>query len=754
MRYLARLSLVLVAIGVATLGAASEPVSDSRGPVAPSTEKMYQRLEAIIQATDPMDNSFMNTARVKVYRQRITGVRNPTEFLTVQFQLIEELLRVGDVAAALSEMGKLEEFTKANGSLVSTKNKGLIRMLQAIAYLRQGEQDNCLLNHNADSCLFPVQGGGVHRDQRGSRAAIGVLMGHLDRSLGDLKAQWLLNVAHMTVGEYPDKVPAKWLIDPKYLASDYDLKRFPDIADKTGLSRYGLAGGAIAEDFDGDGFLDLMVSSWDLRGQLQFFHNNADGTFTERTKQAGLMGEIGGLNIMQTDFNNDGHPDVLILRGAWMGVAGHYPNSLLRNNGNGTFTDVTEEAGLLSFHPTQTAAWFDYNGDGWLDLFIGNESNPKDPHPNELYRNNGNGTFTECAKETGLDQTGFVKGVAAGDFNNDGRIDLYLSHRGNPNRLFRNDGPAGDGAAKGKWKFTDVSAKAGVSTQVDSFPTWFMDYDNDGWLDIVVTGYSLKNIGDIAADYLGLPNESEKARLYRNNRDGTFADVSKEARLFKLIHAMGSNFGDLDNDGWLDLYFGTGDPDFATLIPNRMFRNAEGKFFQEVTTSGGFGHLQKGHAVSFADFDNDGDQDIYEVMGGAYEADLAHSVLYENPGQGNHWLTLKVEGVKSNRPALGARIKVLVQTETGDRTIYKAVSTGGSFGSSPFRQEIGLGQAKAIRSVEIFWPTTGQTQRLTGLAMDRFYNVKEGDTQAVEFKLKTFKLGGAVAKHDHHAHGK
>ena len=168
---------------------------------------------------------------------------------------------------------------------------------------------------------------------------------------------------------------------------------------------------------------------------------------------------------------------------------------------------------------------------------------------------------------------------------------------------------------------------------------------------------------------------------------------------------MGANFGDLDNDGWLDFYLGTGDPSLSTLIPNRMFRNADGKFFQDVTTSGGFGHIQKGHGISFADFDNDGDQDIYEVMGGAYAGDNYRNVLFLNPGHGNHWITLKLEGIRSNRAAMGARIRVTVQTAQGERSIYKTVSTGGSFGASPLRQEIGLGQAKAIRSVEIFWPT-------------------------------------------------
>lgn len=167
-----------------------------------------------------------------------------------------------------------------------------------------------------------------------------------------------------------------------------------------------------------------MASAWGLDGQLRLFLNGGDGTFTEVTAAAGLTGIVSGLNIQQTDYNNDGWTDAWILRGGWLAKAGRMPNSLLRNNGDGTFTDVTEEAGLLSLRPTQTSVWFDYDGDGHLDMFIGNEStDPNDPDPCELYRNNGNGTFTECAVASGLAIRRFVKGwPAPTTIATDGRI--------------------------------------------------------------------------------------------------------------------------------------------------------------------------------------------------------------------------------------------------------------------------------------------------------------------------------------------
>jgi hypothetical protein len=196
---------------------------------------------------------------------------------------------------------------------------------------------------------------------------------------------------------------------------------------------------------------------------------------------------------------------------------------------------------------------------------------------------------------------------------------------------------------------------------------------------------------------------------------------------------MGLGFGDLDNDGYLDCYFGTGTPDYEALLPNRMFRNDRGQRFQDVTASGGFGQLQKGHAISFADFNRDGNEDVFEVLGGAVPGDTYPSVLLENPGHANHWLGVRLEGVKSNRSAIGARIRV----ELSDRVIYRTVNSGASFGDTPFEQHIGLGPARAIEKIDIQWPA-GSKQILTGLDVDRVYRLREGDTHATVLDIKPF----------------
>lgn len=748
--YVSRCAVLLILAGSTMAGTAQTVASNdvfcATPPPAqhiqsPATLKMMERLDQLLKATNPQDSAFLNAELIPLLQERIIGSTNKMEVVDLKAQLAIQMARANRSEDALAELVYLAQYVQTNRIHLKPENRHFLRLQQAIALIRLGEQENCLINHTIDSCLLPIRGEGVHREQRGSRGAIQVLTNHLNVAPQDLSARWLLNIAYMTVGEYPQDVPSKWLIDPKAFESQYPLPRFPDVSDATGVAVDELAGGVITDDFDGDGLIDIMNSSWGLKGQLRFFHNMGNGRFEDRTQVAGLMGVTSGLNLIQTDYNNDGHTDVFILRGAWLGKAGHHPNSLLRNNGNGTFDDVTEEVGLLSYHPTQAARWFDFDGDGWLDLFIGNESMGTEVHPCELYRNNGNGTFTECAKEMGVDVVAFVKGVGVGDFNNDGRPDLYLSCRDQLNKLFRNDGPvAKDGAARPNWRFTDVTATAGVGEPQHSFPTWFWDYDNDGWEDIMVTGYAIREVGDIAADYMGLPSQGERARLFRNKGDGTFEDVSKQAGMYRIIHAMGANFGDLDNDGWLDAYFGTGDPDLMTLIPNVMLRNNGGKNFQDVTTAGGFGHLQKGHAVAFADFDNDGDQDIYADMGGAYTGDRYRNALFMNPGTTNHWIGFKLEGKRSNRAAIGARIKVTVETPAGPRTIYKTVGSGGSFGASPLRQHIGLADATAVKEVEIFWPTTGETQKVEGLKMDSLYRIRESNSHIALWELRRFEL--------------
>ena len=606
-----------------------------------------------------------------------------------------------------------------------------------IAYMRRGETRNCCQRNSPDSCLLPIKGSGIHKNQEDSKQAIKYFEEVLQKTPKDsthhLKAKWLLNIMYMTIDGHPDKVPKEYLIQPSVFESDEEFPKFVNVASKFGLDTFDLAGGAIVDDFTGDGYLDIVVSTMDLNGQMHFFHNKRDGTFIDRTDEANLKGLGGGLNMLHADYDNDGDLDILILRGAWMDKDGKIPNSLLKNNGEGRFTDVTFDAGLGEVHyPTQTAAWGDYDNDGDLDIYIGNESLHVKA-PCQLFRNNDDGTFTDVAKEAGVLNMSYTKGVSWGDYNDDGFPDLYISNFGFANRLFRNNG---DGT------FADVAQQIGVTGPKKSFPAWFWDFNNDGVLDVYVSSYEwdLGNLKAVVTSRLGLPTDYEQAHLYQGDGKGGFEEVAKAQNLTQLTLPMGVNFGDLDNDGYLDFYLGTGYPDYEALMPNVMYRNRGGTGFSDVTSAGGFGQLQKGHGIAFADLDNDGDQDVFQQMGGFFPGDKFYNALFENPGFGNHWISIKLIGVRSNRSAIGARIHLQVTENGKQRSIYKHVNSGGSFGANPLRQTIGIGKARKIEMLEVYWPTTKQTQTFRDLPVDRFIQITEGTDQYKPLELKKFKL--------------
>jgi tetratricopeptide (TPR) repeat protein len=670
-----------------------------------TAEKNYQNPE----------NLFSPEAVVK-YTDSVINNSSGEDLITkARYQKANAFLELGEEQKAIDIYNDL--LTKTKGDLDLRQS---ILKDRAITYLRLGERMNCINMHNAESCIYPISTRGVHQDKTPSEKAIETYKKILLDNPGDLESRWLLNIAYMTTGGYPDQVPPQYLLKVKNDDSMHLVKPFIDVAANVGLNYKCQAGGNIVDDFNNDGYPDIVLSSWSLSEPMKYYRNNGNGTFTDLSDSSGLGYLTGGLNMMQTDYNNDGFKDIFVLRGGWKGKFGKTPNSLLRNNGDGTFTDVTKEAGLLSFHPTQTATWADFNNDGWLDVFIGNETTPgEEAHPCELYINNKNGTFTEVAAKAGCAIKLFVKGVTSGDYNNDGRTDIFISTLNGIKILLKNETVKG-----GPVKFEDASKEAGVSRNLSrSFPTWFFDYDNDGWLDILVCGYEFtRSLASYAgAEALGtFVNDGGQIYLFRNKHDGTFEDVSAKVGLNKIAFAMGSNFGDIDNDGYLDFYFGTGNPSFKSAVPNKLFKNINGISFLDVTTSARVGNLQKGHGVAFADLDNDGNEDIYIKMGGAYVGDAYENSLYLNPGQNNnHWINILLEGTVSNKVAIGAKIKVSFKENNIERSVYRDVNSGGSFGSNPLQQHIGVGQAAILSKIEITWPVTGKTQVFKNIPVDK-----------------------------------
>jgi hypothetical protein len=646
----------------------------------------------------------MNTQRAELFRQKLIKEKDPTRRLDYYFQYSNECLNAGNTDEAIGVMSQVINAMKLTWETLTADQKPLFDLL-AISYMRKGELENCAANHNAQSCIIPIQGGGIHKLPTGSQNAIEIYKMILTKFPDDLQSRYLLNIAYMTLGKYPDSVPRQWLIASDVFKQNSSSIVLKDIASKKGVDMNGISGGCVLEDLDNDGLLDIMATSYGLNDQIRYMRQQKDGVFKTETAASGLVGITGGLNMVHADYNNDGFADFVILRGGWWGKNAKFPLSLIRNNGNNSFEDITLEAGLYSPYPTQSAAWGDFNNDGWIDLFVAHEN-----YPCQLFINN-KGKFKDIAPKLGLNLTTFAKGCVWGDINNDGFPDLYLSALGAPNKLWLNK----PGKLPGERIFEDISKSAGVEEPMYSFPTWFFDFDNDGWLDLFVSGYDTRRFsqvgGDAARDMLGMPPLGELPRLYHNNGNNTFTDVSAAYGVNHVNYAMGSNFGDIDNDGWLDYYLGTGAPEYTSIVPNKFYRNVGGKKFEDITYVTNTGHIQKGHGVAFADIDNDGDQDIYEVMGGAVEGDRFRNVLFENSStNGNNWLQLRLEGAASNRSAIGAKVRIKVKMADGTfQQLYRTVGTGGSFGSSPLRVETGLGKAAAVEEIEIRWPNAMQS---------------------------------------------
>ncbi len=649
------------------------------------------------------------------------------EFVAANARLGGALSFTDDMAGAIRAFGAISARLEADRQAPRERRAMALEAL-GLLHLRRGELDNCVMHHDREMCLFPLSRNAVHRTGDGARQAFEHFSRYLELDPESLEVRWLLNVAAMTAGRYPEGVPDRFRIGPEAFASAEDPGRFWDVAAAAGFTRVDNAGGTIADDFDGDGLIDVVLSSRDPCEPLRLYRNRGDGTFQDVSERASLLGQLGGLNVVQTDYDNDGRPDIFVMRGGWETPI---RNSLLHNDGGLHFTDVTRRAGLGGPpQRTHSAAWADFDGDGWLDVFLGHELSWS-----QLMRNRGDGTFEDVSERAGIRFRSLTKAVVAGDVDNDGWPDLYVSNFGEPNLLYHN---------LGHGRFEEAARARGVSEPYFSFTTWFFDYDNDGWLDLLVAT-DAPTVEDQPREYLGLPQKGETLRVYHNRGDGSFEDATAALGLARVIPTMGANFGDIDDDGWLDFYLGTGAPSYATLMPNRMFRNHAGHGFVDVTQSTGTGHLQKGHGVAFADFDDDGDLDVFASLGGAFLGDKYQDALFENPGHAAHWVSLRLVGRTTNRAAIGARLRLVLDEGGRETQRTRSVTSGGSFGASPLMQHVGIGPSARLKRIEIDWPGAKTPQVLTGVPLDSWLEATEGEPGFRKLSRKRFRLGGSAA---------
>jgi tetratricopeptide (TPR) repeat protein len=458
---------------------------------------------------------------------------------------------------------------------------------------------------------------------------------------------WLW-LSSRSLGGYPDSVPAQYQMEMKVGYAPASV-RFEDIADKIGLDKTSAGRGTAIFDYNNDGLLDIVFTA--AHGGCSLYRNNGDGTFTDVSVSSGLDQCVNGFIVTAGDYDNDGFVDLFVTRmGFYVGEC-----VLYHNNGDGTFTDVTAEAGVQSWGPGFTASWVDYDCDGYLDLFVANNLGGLFDRriPNRLFHNNGDGTFTEVTEAAGLHTIFPTFGSAWGDYNNDGYPDLFLSASLGRPQLFRNNG---DGT------FTEVGIEAGLTDFVVGSTCFWCDYDNDGWLDIVQFAWSdHEDVVYTMRNGHG-PKDGSPMRVYHNNRDGTFSLRSRELGIDGCWGTMSGNFADFNNDGNLDFMLGNGSPRMDRLEPFILLES-DGQKYDNVTFSSGLPFAGKSHGTNCADLFGDGRMSIIIAAGGAYPGDLLTASVYCPKERTGNYLNVRLVGVKSNRDAIGARI-TLISGET------------------------------------------------------------------------------------------
>lgn len=530
------------------------------------------------------------------------------------------------------------------------------------------------------------------------------------------------------------------------------LPRLVDITKSTGIKfdhlsspkqKYiveSMSGGVAIIDYNRDGWPDIFFTNapsvdMALKGEKArsaLYRNNGDGTFTDVTEKAGVATPCWAMGAVVGDYNNDGWPDLLVT--CFGGVV------LYRNNGDGTFTDVTKQAGLASDHLWATGAAFgDYNNDGWADLFVSHyvaldlkdlptfgskvtcqyhgiavQCGPRGlkGSPDNLYRNNGNGTFTDVSQQAGVEDAQGLDGLTAvwTDFNNDGRLDLFVANDGEPNYLYRNNG---DGT------FTDIAYNAGVAVNQDGAEQANMglaigDYNHTGRFSIAITHFN-----------------AEYAALFRNDGNMNFTDVSYAsgiARSTTPYVGWGDGWVDFDNDGWPDFFMVNGhvypqvdSADIGTKYrePKLLFLNEHNGKFKDISKLVGpaIQEPQVSRGMAMADLFNNGKIDfvVENLVGGPM-------ILAPEGGPPNHWISFQLTGAKCNRLALNAR----VIATAGELVQMGEVLSGGSYLSqNDLRLHFGLGNRKTVDKVEVLWPD-GAKQEFANVAADRFYEITEG----------------------------
>jgi enediyne biosynthesis protein E4 len=468
-------------------------------------------------------------------------------------------------------------------------------------------------------------------------------------------------------------------------------------------------------DYDGDGFIDIITLGHvqNLTGSIsQLWHNNGDGTFTDVTFQAGMDHSNGDAHgAVWADYDNDGLLDLFVAKGTMKTNAIDY-DELWKNNGDGTFTNIAHSAGVESLgHRNRGAAAIDYNTDSFLDIFDTSFQRPTGGGENLFYRSNGDLTFTDVAAAAGLQRPDIQNRTCAwADYDGDGLLDVFITQS---DALYKNNG---DGT------FTDVTDAAGIIHNSDDVQaSAWGDYDADGYPDLYVTRGVESSQGEDGEGALGsqVPDAQVPNILYHNNGDGTFTDVTIQTGTSNVAGALGVTWEDYNNDGNLDLYIVNSKP---PLLDNRLFRNNGDGTFTDMASQAGVGAKIPGNGrgsdATFGDYDNDGFPDLMVDNGGG--TSVGWYMLFHNNGNGNSWLKVVLRGTRSNRSGIGAKLRLVA----GGKTQYREYTGQHYMGQNYIPIHFGLGQATSVGSLTIQWPS-GTRQKLTNIAANQTITVVE-----------------------------
>ena len=523
------------------------------------------------------------------------------------------------------------------------------------------------------------------------------------------RSQLILWLAAQKAGGYAPDVPAEMRMQLRSGQQPTNLA-LVDVAAKIGLDKTSGGRGTAVFDYDGDGYLDVLVAA--AHGGCTLYKNNGDGTFTDASISSGMDACLTAFVLTVGDYDNDGVPDVFVTRNGFFSGA----CSLYHNNGDGTFTDVTAKSGIKDWGPAFTASWVDYDCDGKLDLFVAYNLGSlfERKTRNRLFRNNGDGTFTDVTDAAGITSEWPTIGHAWGDYDNDGRPDLFVSNSLGRSQLFHNNG---DGT------FSDVSREAGIDSYGLGSICYFIDIDNDGWLDLVQNLWSDSEDVIHTMQHGQGPPDGQPIKVWRNNRDGTFSLRSRELGITGCWGSMSGNAGDINNDGYQDIILGNGSPRMERVEPLTLLQS-DGRQFHDVTFTAGLPVTGKSHGVNLADLFGDGRLSLLVASGGAYPGDLLTVGAFCPKERVGHYLNVRLNGTTSNRSAIGARLKI----EAGGREQHRLVSGGSQFGCLPFEQHFGLGPAtEVVDAIEIWWPS-GLRQRIAGpIPANNTIRITEGD---------------------------